>query len=108
MRGSLLVNYVTFSRNVDNVRVKHYLIRIALSDSALKNNTSTIEGDIIAFFVSTEEKDRDEDQLSSSKRQKRDDNIILDCKDIDVSSCSVVMGCSSQDFEAFIGPFDLF
>ena len=105
VRGSLVVNYVPFSRNVDNVRVKHYLIRIALSDSALKNNTSTIEGDIIAFFVSTEEKDRDEDQLSSSKRQKRDDNIILDCKDIDVSSCSVVMGCSSQDFEAFVGSF---
>ena len=55
--------------------------------------------------MSTDEKDRAEDQLTNAKRQKREGKIILDCKDIDVSSCSVVKGHSRGDVESFVTSF---
>ena len=87
------------------MRVKHYLIRITLTEAALDQSTSTLEGDLIAFVVATDEEARSEDHLTSTKRRKREDKIIFDCKDIDVRSCSVVKGYSGEDVESFVGSF---
>ena len=76
-----------------------------MTEAALDQNTSTLEGDLIAFVVPTDEKALAEDQLTNTKRRKREDKIILDCKDIDVSSCSVVKGYSCEELESFVTSF---
>ena len=88
------------------MRVVHYLIRINVTLAALEQNTSIAEGDLIAFVVPTDERTLGEDRLKSAKRRKRESGkIILDCRDIDVRSCSVVKGYEREYLESFIGSF---